>query len=545
MTAQDETLLKYSQKEIQSSSSSFSPLDGALHNNILKAKEDDELSGSTNRSMHSTFESKSLTPTDRCTDSKSLERRKSWTLEEKYEKLTKMFEVAEMENVFIQMELEESANQVSELRKEKKRLLDQISKLNESGCESESDGGLVGTSELSSSDDEDFYGNSTKILQRNVRKEKLPSSTKRRKPRATPAKKGAEPSPAPTVPELKVDGEEDDTRTPPPDTLSAKKKPAKPRRTHKRKMPTAVRRVPQYPIDPSTGEPQLPLQLGNITTVISLGRIPSKNQENFHNDRYIWPIGYTVSRSFASMITPQVQTNYLCTISEDPKTGGPIFHIHPEDQPDIPPIEANTATGVWSVVLRAANAIRNKKGLANSVSGPEYYGLSNPIVASLIQSLPGAKYCKDYVWQPFDIQSPAPPGAFPSVPTPVMEFIQKSRHRIPSVGPSHWDHEVDQSVRYEDAPDEDDTSSSTSSLTDLEDDFEDEDTISTSRQNSPTDSPANTLPSSVTSPDTKPNVKRPRDDTASPTHQSSSDALLPTDSNNVESSAKRLKLSVI
>lgn len=68
---------------------------------------------------------------------------------------------------------------------------------------------------------------------------------------------------------------------------------APPKRTKATIIPVKTRRV--QPIDrDEEGNPKLPQQIG-VLTVLSLGRIIS-DRPTFHNERYIFPVGYTVSR---------------------------------------------------------------------------------------------------------------------------------------------------------------------------------------------------------------------------------------------------------
>ena len=90
-----------------------------------------------------------------------------------------------------------------------------------------------------------------------------------------------------------------------------------------------------------------------------------------------------------------------------------------EDAPD-QPIIANSATGVWTAIVKRANEIRNrdhsnsgkthacsKESISlNSyrvmiASGPDYYGFTHATIAKMIQDLPGAANCINYVWQTF------------------------------------------------------------------------------------------------------------------------------------------------
>ncbi|ORX90275.1 hypothetical protein K493DRAFT_230976 [Basidiobolus meristosporus CBS 931.73] len=174
------------------------------------------------------------------------------------------------------------------------------------------------------------------------------------------------------------------------------------------------RRVQQLDKD-ENGNYVLPVQIG-ILTVISLGKVEWE-RDTFHNDRYIWPIGYTVRRTYSSMVDPEKQTTYVCSISDG--GDGPRFIIEPEDQNN--PIIANTATGAWTTVVKVANAIR-KRDHSNSASGPDYYGFSHPTIAKMIQDLPDTDKCKNYVWQEFIVmqgRGPANrPRSLPATPVP-------------------------------------------------------------------------------------------------------------------------------
>lgn len=77
------------------------------------------------------------------------------------------------------------------------------------------------------------------------------------------------------------------------------------------------------------------------------------------------------------------------------------FEIIPDDAPD-QTIIANTATGAWTAVVRRANEVRRREH-SNSASGPDYFGFTHPTIAKMIQDLDGARQCKNYVWQEFEI----------------------------------------------------------------------------------------------------------------------------------------------
>ncbi|CAJ0758895.1 1948_t:CDS:10 [Entrophospora sp. SA101] len=153
----------------------------------------------------------------------------------------------------------------------------------------------------------------------------------------------------------------------------------------------------QYVEKDEKGNYILPVQIG-ILTVLSLGHVVY-DRDTFHNERYIWPVGYAVRRAYNSMINPDSQTMYTCRIEDG--IDGPRFVIEAEDQPN-KPIPANTATGAWTSVVREANAIRNRDH-SNSASGPDYFGFSQATIRKMIQDLPNSNKCKNYVIQRFEV----------------------------------------------------------------------------------------------------------------------------------------------
>ncbi|KAK9674868.1 hypothetical protein K7432_016828 [Basidiobolus ranarum] len=177
-----------------------------------------------------------------------------------------------------------------------------------------------------------------------------------------------------------------------------------PKKRRQKRVEVKARRVQDLPKN-DEGDYILPVQVG-VLTVSNLGTIVH-DRSTFHNERYIWPVGYTVQRSYASMVDPENQTIYVCRISDGGE--GPKFHIEPEDQPDNP-IIANTATGAWTTVVKAVNTIR-KREHSNSASGPDYFGFSHPTIAKMIQDLPDADQCKQYIWQEFIIMAGRGPGS--------------------------------------------------------------------------------------------------------------------------------------
>ncbi|SAM01871.1 hypothetical protein [Absidia glauca] len=195
---------------------------------------------------------------------------------------------------------------------------------------------------------------------------------------------------------------------------------APPKRSKMSKIPAKTRRVQPIERD-EAGNPILPQQIG-VLTVLKLGSI-EPHREAFHNERYIFPVGYTVSRTYPSMVDPTKNTVVTSTIVDG--GDGPRFHVEAEDMPG-QPIIANSATGAWTVVVRKSNEIRHRDH-SNSASGPDYYGFKHPTIAKMIQDLPGATELQDYVWQPFEEMEPKAAKG-------VMAAAQKKRGNLEQMG---------------------------------------------------------------------------------------------------------------
>lgn len=121
------------------------------------------------------------------------------------------------------------------------------------------------------------------------------------------------------------------------------------------------------------------------------------------------PIGYQTLRYYRSTINPEAQACYTSTIIDG--ITGPKFHVVADDRPGEPFI-SDSPSGAWTQILKLASKVRNLQ-VANSGSGPEYFGLANPAIAYMIQCLPNAKLCTNYHWQTFEF---LPPNSGPSRP---------------------------------------------------------------------------------------------------------------------------------
>lgn len=113
----------------------------------------------------------------------------------------------------------------------------------------------------------------------------------------------------------------------------------KPKRVHHSNKPrqnlTKIRKVITLERD-ENGQVKFPVTIG-IIKVISLGHVVH-DREAFHNERYIWPVGYKMSRSYNSMVDPTQQTVYTCSVIDD------------GDAPKVKPIVIKKFEHLWDYI---------------------------------------------------------------------------------------------------------------------------------------------------------------------------------------------------
>ncbi|KAI7859849.1 F/Y-rich N-terminus-domain-containing protein [Circinella umbellata] len=157
----------------------------------------------------------------------------------------------------------------------------------------------------------------------------------------------------------------------------------------KRATSSRTRKPVEVPRD-EDGNVILPFQISSLK-VLELGKVVY-DRTSFHSERYIWPVGYCAERTYMSMVDPENQTTYTCKVQDGGET--PLFTIRAADAPD-DEMSARTPTGAWALVIKQANEVRQRHS-ANAISGPEYYGFSNPLVIEMIEGLPDVDKCTNY-----------------------------------------------------------------------------------------------------------------------------------------------------
>ncbi|KAH0790618.1 F/Y-rich N-terminus family protein [Histomonas meleagridis] len=161
-------------------------------------------------------------------------------------------------------------------------------------------------------------------------------------------------------------------------------------------------RIPSYRNELEiAANPTFPLVISNSFQVISVGNIVY-DRPAYHTERYIYPVGYVAERLYSSIRSANERIWYRCMILD----GGnePLFRVEAKDDPTIC-YEGPLPTTPWVNIFREVRKLKHLNTSVVTVSGPEYYGLTYPIVTMLIQRLPGASLCSKYIMKNFEGES--------------------------------------------------------------------------------------------------------------------------------------------
>lgn len=140
------------------------------------------------------------------------------------------------------------------------------------------------------------------------------------------------------------------------------------------------------------------LRIGSLI-FISIGQLLPHQLQDFHTNSYIYPIGYKISRFYWSSRRLGKRCQYICSIGEH--EGKPEFSIEIVEEG----FENMTYTGVtpklvWQKVLNPIMKMREEsqtiKVFSDFISGEDLFGLTEPAIIRILESLPGVDTLYDY-----------------------------------------------------------------------------------------------------------------------------------------------------
>jgi len=169
------------------------------------------------------------------------------------------------------------------------------------------------------------------------------------------------------------------------DTISSKKstspltslKSGNPRKKVSRRKNSPFKDIPRE----ANGEVKMPLLLGDLT-VLAIWNVIARPP--YCTEKHIYPIGFSSSRIFSSMLNAGDRTKYTCTIRDDGTR--PQFVVTAEDD-EKNPIVSHSPSGCWRTILKRVSARNANDKTPFSVSGSMRFGLEHSVISGLLRDL--------------------------------------------------------------------------------------------------------------------------------------------------------------
>ena len=127
------------------------------------------------------------------------------------------------------------------------------------------------------------------------------------------------------------------------------------------------------------------------------------SSSNFHNRNFVYPVGYKATRFYWSVNQCYKRCRYVCSIGEA-SDGLPEFTVSVlEDGVEKETLTDKTPTLVWNQLLDRLDSLRKTNDLVkifpSYCSGEYLFGLAEPHITRLIESLPGVETLTNYAFK--------------------------------------------------------------------------------------------------------------------------------------------------
>ena len=149
--------------------------------------------------------------------------------------------------------------------------------------------------------------------------------------------------------------------------------------------------IPSYEKD-SNGNPIFPIILSPSLILVSLGEVVY-DRDAFHNSRYLYTKGFISERCYYNFNNPSEKIWYQSLILD---RGGnePVFRVQVKGNPDVF-FEGSAPSNPWLQIVKEASEKRGCK--SQTVSGPEFYGLTHTITQLLMSKLKNSEKCIGFI----------------------------------------------------------------------------------------------------------------------------------------------------
>lgn len=144
------------------------------------------------------------------------------------------------------------------------------------------------------------------------------------------------------------------------------------------------------------GEQNL-LRVGSLI-FLSVGQLLPHQLQSFHTPNCIYPVGFKVVRIYWSMHKLGTRSRYTCSIHD--VDGQPQFQVRVSNMGQEKVLTHRTPKGVWQKVLQPIENFRREaqaiKVFSNFITGEDLFGLTEPTIVRITESLPGVDTLSDY-----------------------------------------------------------------------------------------------------------------------------------------------------
>ena len=126
------------------------------------------------------------------------------------------------------------------------------------------------------------------------------------------------------------------------------------------------------------------------------------SSSNFHNRDFIYPIGYKATRFYWSFNNCYKRCKYICSIGENDNF--PEFQVKiVENDQEVITFVDKTPSLIWNRIIDRLNEMRKQNNLIKIfpayLTGEYQFGLAEPHIVRLIESLPGVETLTNYVFK--------------------------------------------------------------------------------------------------------------------------------------------------
>ena len=140
------------------------------------------------------------------------------------------------------------------------------------------------------------------------------------------------------------------------------------------------------------------MRIGSLI-FLNIGQLLPHQLQAFHTSNCIYPIGYKINRFYWSMRQSRKRCKYICSIIEN--DGHPQFVIEVEEEGyDKLISKGDTPKAVWQDIISKIVKMRQEsnaiKIFSDYITGEDLFGLSEPSVVRILESLPGIESLNDY-----------------------------------------------------------------------------------------------------------------------------------------------------